>query len=172
MYQVGSTLYADRGLPAQPRQIVLQFQKTQNRFPHIDSPGSPKRSEIARSKPARCGERRTGGIPQSSHSDVDRLQGFPSNEDLWLPVAFDMPPDTDRGASRSFAVFGRLRDGIPRETAEAEARVIARRIGEENPDLYPPLSARVFPFAQPLMPPGVDAILIKPRTSDTIRSGS
>ena len=85
---------------------------------------------------------------------------FPSNEDLWMPMAFDMPPDSDRGAGRSFAVFGRLRDGVSRQTAEAEAGVIAQRIGEEHPDLFPPLSARVFPIAEPLMPAGLDAVLV------------
>lgn len=85
---------------------------------------------------------------------------FPANEDLWMPMAFDLPPDSDRGAGRSFAVFGRLRDGVSRPAAEAEARVIAQRLGEEHPDLFPPLSARVVPIAEPLMPPGLDAVLV------------
>jgi putative ABC transport system permease protein len=85
---------------------------------------------------------------------------FPANEDLWMPMAFDMPSDSDRSAGRSFAVFGRLRDGVSRQTAETEARAIARRLGEEHPDLFPPLSAGVFPFAEPMMPAGVDAVLV------------
>jgi predicted permease len=85
---------------------------------------------------------------------------FPSNEDIWMPMAFEMPSDSDRSAGRSFAVFGRLRDGVSRQTAAAEARAIARRIGEEHPDLFRPMSARVVPFTESLMPPGIDAVLL------------
>jgi predicted permease len=85
---------------------------------------------------------------------------FPFNEDLWIPMAFAMPDETDRGAGRSFAVFGRLREGVSPQSAEAEAQVIARRIVQQHPDLFRASIVSVFPFAKPLMPMGIDSVLI------------
>lgn len=85
---------------------------------------------------------------------------FPFNEDLWMPMAFDMPPDSDRGKGRSFAIFGRLREGVSLQTAKAEAQVIAQRMVQLHPDLFRASVVSVFPFAEPLMPVGVNSVLM------------
>ncbi len=83
---------------------------------------------------------------------------FPVGEQLWLPMDFDLPSD-DRGSGRSFAVFGRLKQGVGTAEASAEARTIAGRIGAENPGMFPPLGARVNPLAQRFLPKGIAPLL-------------
>ena len=81
---------------------------------------------------------------------------FPVDEDLWLPMDFDLPQQ-DRGSGRSFAVFGRLAAGVGLDRAQAEARDIAGRIGIENPAVHPPLTARIEPFTASHLPAGLDS---------------
>jgi len=83
---------------------------------------------------------------------------FPIDEDLWLPMDFDLPTE-DRGSGRSFAVFGRLKEGVGIAQAQSEADVIARWIGLRNLDTHPPLTARVDPFIETHLPTGFSSML-------------
>jgi predicted permease len=83
---------------------------------------------------------------------------FPGGEELWLPMDFDLPT-TERGSGRSFSVLGRLNDGVSIEAANAEAAIIAAGIAEENPGYFPPLSAKISPFAERYLPVGITRLL-------------
>ena len=83
---------------------------------------------------------------------------FPVAEQIWLPMDFDLPTE-DRGSGRSFAVFGRLKEGIDIRTAAAEAEAIAGQLSAENPRLFSALGANVYPFAERHLPRGIAALL-------------
>ena len=83
---------------------------------------------------------------------------FPTSQQLWLPMAFDLPT-SDRGSGRAFAVFGRLMEGISVAAANAEAQAVAGRLSAENAGYYPPLGANVFPLAERHIPGGIAPML-------------
>ncbi|MEX2441707.1 MAG: ADOP family duplicated permease [Pontimonas sp.] len=83
---------------------------------------------------------------------------FPTAQQLWLPMAFDLPT-SDRGSGRSFFVFGRLKEGIGVATANTEARAVARRLSAENTGFPPSLGGNVHPFHERHLPGGIAPIL-------------
>jgi predicted permease len=85
---------------------------------------------------------------------------FPVDEELWFPMDFAMPTADDPRSGRSFAVVGRLRDGVSVEAAEAEARVLFARIwGQRESDAIAQ-SARVIPLADRFVPPSFSWLLV------------
>ena len=65
---------------------------------------------------------------------------FPTQGDLWMPVAHT-PALLQRGLTpRGFMVFGRLRDGASLEDARTELATINRRLEAE----YPATNRNVF----------------------------
>ena len=71
---------------------------------------------------------------------------FPYRGDFWLPLqarARDYPI----GRGPLLAVFGRLRDGVSREQAQAELIAVSQRIAAEHPDTYADLTPVVTEYA-------------------------
>ncbi len=86
---------------------------------------------------------------------------FPVDEELWFPMDFAAPTAADPGSGRSFAVVGRLREGIAVGTADGEARVLFARIwGVRESEAIDQASARVFPLAGRFVPPGFSWLLV------------
>jgi len=86
---------------------------------------------------------------------------FPVDEELWFPMDFAMPAADAPGSGRSFAVAGRLREGIAAGAADAEARVLFARIwGVREADAIDQASARVFHLADRFVPPGFSWLLL------------
>ena len=86
---------------------------------------------------------------------------FPVDEELWFPMDFAMPTADAPGSGRSFAVVGRLREGVAVEAADAEARVLFARIwGRPESDAINQSSARVFSLAGRFLPPGFSWLLV------------
>jgi predicted permease len=87
--------------------------------------------------------------------------GFPVDEELWFPMDFAMPTADDPGSGRSFAVVGRLREGVAVEMADAEARVLFARIwGTHESSAIDQSSARVSALADRFMRPGFSWLLV------------
>jgi putative ABC transport system permease protein len=71
-----------------------------------------------------------GVMPAGFHLDLAETY------DLWLPLALDLDQLPPR-AFRALTVVGRLAEGVPKEGAQAQLDNLARRLGEEHPDVYP-----------------------------------
>lgn len=84
---------------------------------------------------------------------------FPINHELWLPLRTDIPGLEPRHGF-PITIFGRLAPGATFESAQAEARVIARRIAAEHPTTHAQLQAYVTPYTQSSASPSLDNMLI------------
>ncbi len=58
---------------------------------------------------------------------------FPMSQDIWIPLRLDAT-QLERGQGPALEVFGRLRDGVTLELANAEMARIARRIMIDHPE--------------------------------------
>src|SRR5262249_34335827 len=67
--------------------------------------------------------------------------------DMWLGYGFNLA-DLNRG-SHGVSVVGRLREGVTREKAQAETRVIIGNVIHDYPDYYPP-SEQFYSLLEPL----------------------
>ena len=86
---------------------------------------------------------------------------FPVDEDAWLPMDFALPTADNPGSGRSFSVFGRLRETVPIETADAEARLLFTQIwGEHESAVLDQVSPTVSPFADRYLQAGFSWLLL------------
>jgi putative ABC transport system permease protein len=77
--------------------------------------------------------------------------GFPSNAEIWLPLAQFPGLLAQRRDTRTLRVFGRLRDGIAVAAARAEVEGIADQLSGEHPDTNKNVRARVVPINERFM---------------------
>ncbi len=89
------------------------------------------------------------GIPRTVIGVMPERFGFPTNEDLWLPLVLSL--DATRADSPDLQVFGRLRDGVSIQRAQLELRTIAARLAEEYPETNQDLSAGVTVYGSGLI---------------------
>jgi len=76
--------------------------------------------------------------------------GFPIRQDLWISLRLD-PLATPRGEGPRLVVFGRLRDGVSLEAAQAEVSGIARQIEAEHPETNQGIQLVVGPYVKQVM---------------------
>jgi putative ABC transport system permease protein len=75
---------------------------------------------------------RMNGIPTTVIGVMPQGFSFPQNQDLWTPLA--PTPDVRRRDNReTWFVFGRLADGVTRESARVEMETIGRRLASAYP---------------------------------------
>ncbi|HEY2149347.1 MAG TPA: ABC transporter permease [Vicinamibacterales bacterium] len=89
---------------------------------------------------------RLNGVPTTVIGVMDRSFSFPQNQDLWIPLA--PAPDLDSGQTPLWFVFGRLRDGVSIENAQAELNVVASRLANAQPLTNRGVEARVRTFSE------------------------
>jgi predicted permease len=58
---------------------------------------------------------------------------FPANQEAWMTLRTD-PLELPRGSDPSLIVYGRLRPGVTRESAQADLGTIAARLARDYPD--------------------------------------
>jgi putative ABC transport system permease protein len=75
--------------------------------------------------------------------------GFPEAEDVWMPLATDLP--AKRGEGQRVNVIGRLRNGLALEASRAEFTNLAQQLAVEHVD-NKDLTARVDPFIDQAVP--------------------
>jgi predicted permease len=100
---------------------------------------------------------RVDGQPRTVIGVMPQRFGFPVHSELWLPLEID--PGSQPSTQGSLTVFGRLRDGLPRDAAQAELVTIASRLARQYPETHEGRSARVHPFVDTEMAPNTAAIL-------------
>jgi predicted permease len=70
---------------------------------------------------------------------------FPMNDHLWLPLRHQ-PTDYERGMGPDIRMFGRLREGVSLEQAQAELTTMGRRMASEFPDTHERLRPEVMGY--------------------------
>ena len=70
---------------------------------------------------------------------------FPIREQVWVPLRLDLAR-TKRGEGREVAVYGRLRDGVTPDRAQAEMSAIASALAREYPQTNRNLGALIEPY--------------------------
>lgn len=71
---------------------------------------------------------------------------FPNVEELWRPIRVE-PAEDDR-VTGTLTAFGRLRDGVGLERAQADLAVIARQLALDFPETNSAVGARVMRFSE------------------------
>jgi len=101
---------------------------------------------------------RVDGRPHTVVGVMPPRFGFPVHGEIWFPLVID-PAAAPTAGSGGITVFGRLRDGVSPDEAQAELATIANRLARRYPDTHEGLSARVYPFVETEMAPNTAAIL-------------
>ena len=76
---------------------------------------------------------------------------FPISHQYWVPLRVDPRAVTALGTGPSLNVFGRLAAGATKETAEAELKVVTRRLSSGAPRAVAELQPRVLPYTEVFM---------------------
>jgi len=76
---------------------------------------------------------------------------FPISHQYWVPLRIDPRAVVAPGTGPSLNVFGRLAAGVTRESAEAELRVVTRRLTIGGAPELAALQARVLPYTEVFM---------------------
>lgn len=93
---------------------------------------------------------RIGQTPYTIVGVMPEGFGFPFNDELWVPFR-ENPLEWARLEGPGLTVFGRLRDGVTLEDAQAEVSVFGRRTAAEFPQTHRQLRPRVAPYASALV---------------------
>lgn len=83
---------------------------------------------------------------------------FPFLEDVWLPYRVDAGV-VARGEGSDLDVFGRLRDGVSLEGAQAEVDAIADRLEQAYPESNEGIGMYVQPYPDRFMPREIQAVI-------------
>ena len=83
---------------------------------------------------------------------------FPVYEDVWVPMSLDTKGLTRR-QGQTLEVFGRLRENVTLDQAQAEFRTISDRIAKEFPATNKNLSALLKPFSDEYVGKAVKTVL-------------
>ena len=73
---------------------------------------------------------------------------FPSDYEIWVPMALDPIKETQGDMIRLVEVVGRLRPNATPEHAQAELNVISHHVSEPNKDKWPTSGAQIVPLHQ------------------------
>ena len=69
---------------------------------------------------------------------------FPVNHEIWIPLRLS---ETLPLSGPPIRMFGRLREGVSLETAQAELAAMGARMGSVNPETHEHLRPRVLAYA-------------------------
>jgi putative ABC transport system permease protein len=115
----------------QPPLIVLSYQVWKNDF------GSD-RGVVGQAV-------RVNGEPSTIIGVMPKGFAFPEVQEAWVPLRMD-PLKIKRGEGTQLNVYGRLRDGVDREQAQAEFATLGKRQAEAYPDINEGIEAHVAAF--------------------------
>ncbi len=83
---------------------------------------------------------------------------FPVHEEVWVPLRLN-PDAVKRGTGQPLDVFGRLKEGVSQERAQAELSSVARTLEGEYPDTNKGVGVRMGPYTQKYINPQAAALL-------------
>ncbi len=72
---------------------------------------------------------------------------FPLAEEVWVPLRMN-PLEMERGSGYTLAAFGRLKDGVTLDQAQAEFSAIARRLELEYPETNEGVGVVIKPYTE------------------------
>ncbi len=73
---------------------------------------------------------------------------FPVSHQYWIPLRIDGRAVIAPGTGPALNVFGRLAAGATKESADAELKVVTRRLSEGGPPEFVALQPRVLPYTE------------------------
>ncbi len=83
---------------------------------------------------------------------------FPINHELWVPYRQN-PAEMERGEGSWLGVFGRLRDDVSRDAAQAEFSTIVQRLAMEYPETNEGVGAVIKPYTDEFVGSEVTGLL-------------
>jgi predicted permease len=83
---------------------------------------------------------------------------FPMNDQLWVPYRQNVA-EIERSEGTWLGVFGRLKDGVSREAAQAEFSTIAQRLAMEYPETNEGVGATIEPYTERFVGSELSALL-------------
>jgi predicted permease len=131
--RMGRVFNEEDDLPGAAPTVLIGYSLWQNRF-------GGDRDIVGKTLRAN-GETRTiiGVMPEHF--------AFPILQQAWLPLGMDATT-LERDAGFGLEVFGRLRDGVTRDQAEAEFATIAAALGREYPETNEGVSTLIKPYTE------------------------
>jgi putative ABC transport system permease protein len=94
-------------------------------------------------------ELRLGNVVHTIVGVMPEGYGFPVNDRYWIPLAADAALGPREGPD--IIIFGRLRDGITLEQAQAELSALGAQAASAFPSTHARLQPRVMPYTQTIL---------------------
>src|SRR5919112_2223570 len=95
-------------------------------------------------------ELRLGNVVHTIVGVMPEGYGFPVNHRYWIPLTTDAAGSGPREGPEVY-IFGRLRDGVRMEQAQAEISVLGEQAARAFPLTHARLRPRVMPYAHPIL---------------------
>jgi putative ABC transport system permease protein len=95
-------------------------------------------------------ELRLGSVVHTIVGVMPDGYGFPVNHNLWIPLRIDTAAFKRREGPDIF-IFGRLRDGVAMEQAQAELSALGAHAASAFPSTHSRLQPRVMPYARTIL---------------------
>jgi predicted permease len=95
-------------------------------------------------------ELRLGNVVHTIVGVMPEGYGFPVNHSYWIPLRIDTSAFGRREGPDIF-IFGRLRDGVAMEQAQAELSALGAQAASAFPSTHARLQPRVMPYAQTIL---------------------
>jgi predicted permease len=95
-------------------------------------------------------ELRLGSVVHTIVGVMPEGYGFPVNHRYWIPLTTDAAGSGPREGPEVY-IFGRLRDGVRMEQAQAEISVLGEQAARALPLTHARLRPRVMPYAHPIL---------------------
>ena len=131
---LGRVLIESDEQPGAPTVVVIGYDVWQSRF-------ARDRSIIGR-------QIRIGRETHTIVGVMPKGFSFPVSHEYWVPLRIDPRAVVAPGTGPSLNVFGRLAAGVTKETAEAELKVVTRRLSAGGPPELIALQPRVLPYTE------------------------
>jgi predicted permease len=131
---MGSTFRPGDDVAGAPLTVVLGYEVWTTRF--SSDPAVVGKSVIVNGEPATI----LGVMPDGME--------FPQDQQLWVAQRDNRAANPDRSRSPQFQVFGRLKEGVTRDQAEAQMAQIAARLEKEYPQSNQGITTRFETFVE------------------------
>ena len=95
-------------------------------------------------------ELRLGNVVHTIVGVMPEGYGFPVNHSYWIPLSSDAAAYEPREGPEVF-IFGRLRDGVAMEQAQAELSALGEQTASAFPQTHARLQPRLMPYTQAIL---------------------
>jgi putative ABC transport system permease protein len=95
-------------------------------------------------------EYRIIGVMPASFEPLDAERYYNASAQVWAPIGYDLTGDSSCRSCQHLRAFGRLRDGVTLDQAEAEMNAIRDQMRREHPGVYDAGTIAVVPLQDAL----------------------